>query len=247
MRVSKLKMNNVVIPILDEFFTVGECEGETVFYQKKLRKIHKNAVDLNKKRRAAGRKGGLNSLKGNEPVQAELKPSSSSAAVLLKHTNTKIKTSKNYNQCLEMNGKGHSNGKDHSDAQSVMMIGTRVLELAGIEGEWSGNFNSVRSWLAAGYLAEEHIYPAVKSVASQKTYSPSAISSLAYFSKAVERKYQAVTAENDPTKGWTDQDVKNYLEYYRATGRVFWPQWAGPKPNQPGFRWPDQLIDADLE
>jgi hypothetical protein len=96
-------------------------------------------------------------------------------------------------------------------------------------------------------LAEEHIYPAVKSVASQKTYSPSAISSLAYFSKAVERKYQAVTAENDPTKGWTDQDVKNYLEYYRATGRVFWPQWAGPKPNQPGFRWPDQLIDADLE
>ena len=62
-----------------------------------------------------------------------------------------------------------------------------------------------------------------------------------------ERKYQAVTAENDPTKGWTDQDVKNYLEYYRATGRVFWPQWAGPKPNQPGFRWPDQLIDADLE
>ena len=127
------------------------------------------------------------------------------------------------------------------------MIGTHVLELAGIDpGQWHGNFSSVRSWLAAGYTAK-HIYPAVKSVASQKTFNPSAIASLAYFTKAVKRKYDAVLAENDPTRGWTDQDVKNYLEHYRATGRIFWPQWAGPKPNQPGFRWPDHLIEADLE
>ena len=234
-------------PVLQEFFTTTK---KHIFQKRQLRDWTKiNSVLRAKK--AAGKRGGkakaLKRRQNDDAFATNLPLAKQDISHSTRARSISIPISILDNQYLETNGKGHSNGKDHSDAQNVMMIGTHVLELAGIDPEqWNGNFNSVRSWLAAGYTAE-HIYPAVKSVASQSTYNASSIASLAYFSKAVERKHQAVKAEQDPTKGWTGQDVKNYLEHYRASGKVFWPQWAGPKPGLPGFRWPDQLIDADLE
>jgi len=236
MRVSKLKMNKIVIPILEEFFTVGEVEGETVFFQKKLKKIHKNAVDLNKKRRAAGRKGGLNSLKSNDPVQAELKPSPSSASVLLKHldyTNTKT------NHLLTLEKQGVAEAKE-----DFMSVGLKVLDLAGLDAaRFGGSYNPVRSWLAAGYEPDQ-IYCAVKSVAENRNYSPP--SSLNYFGSAVARKAARANKEaGRTTDGWNGTDVRNHVEEFRRSG--WWPSYAGPSPEKDGFLWPDLLKAAEAK
>ena len=238
MRVSKLKMHKVVIPILDEFFTVGECEGETVLYQKKLKKVHKHAVDLHKKRRAAGRKGGLKSLKGNDQPQAELKPSPSSASVLLKHLDyTKTNTKTNHLPTLEKQGVAEAK-------EDFMAVGLKVLDLAGLDAaRFGGSYNPVRSWLAAGYEPDQ-IYCAVKSVAENRNYSPP--SSLNYFSSAVARKAaQANKEAGRTTDGWNGTDVRNHVEEFRRSG--WWPSYAGPSPEKDGFLWPDLLKAAEAK
>ena len=137
--VSEEEWTSAAEPVLLEFFTTTK---KHIFQKRQLRDWTKiNSVLRAKK--AAGKRGGkakaLKRRQNDDAFATNLPVAKDDISYATRARSIPIpipiSISIPNNQYLETNGKGHSNGKDHSDAQNVMMIGTRVLELAGIEGE----------------------------------------------------------------------------------------------------------------
>jgi hypothetical protein len=117
--------------------------------------------------------------------------------------------------------------KPREETETVMAVGRRVLEAAGIdEARWMGTFAEVRGWLAAGY-APELIVETVAAVAARPKYRPPV--SLRYFAEAIrDAAGQGAAVTVEPSRpGWMD-----HPDYpaYRAACDAFRDSPYGPAP-----------------
>jgi hypothetical protein len=117
--------------------------------------------------------------------------------------------------------------KPREETETVMGVGRRVLEAAGIdEARWMGTFAEVRAWLAAGY-APELIVETVAAVAARPKYRPPV--SLRYFAEAIRDAAGQVAAVvvEAVRPGWMDHP--DYAAYRSACDR-FRDSPYGPAP-----------------